>query len=131
MKLATLAFAVGMAAIPAHAELLVAGQRIALPPARHDHAFAEPTRFIIAREPRELIRSICRADAIGCASPALEAGQLQCFAGGQCLEPITARQAGWCFIYLRNDLPAALDAAAIRHETGHCNGWSPNHEGAR
>lgn len=95
---------------------------IVLPPAKYDHTPAVPPayQFITA-----------------------EAMQLICFRDGPLVYSCTRRnRLGWCDEYLpditdpnwpefRDKKMDEDDVAMLkRHEDGHCNGWSANHEGA-
>lgn len=102
---------VSIAAVSAFVAVIASAQeRIAtLPPARFDHAYTGTTT--VKQVPPREARATCThlgAPADGCS--------------------YVVRGTGTCNIIIPNDLTAFERERFIRHEVGHCNGWSARHE---
>jgi hypothetical protein len=113
------------AVTPAHVAVIAPGKNLigygkpfdAIPPLEYDRPYTGTlvtTRVGSQAEVRELCPKTPFV-ALGCAF--LWKGQNSCLI--VLADDATIRAAGWD------------PAVVLRHETGHCAGWSPDHEGAR
>jgi hypothetical protein len=95
--------------------LLPVPSRIALPPVEFDHAYTGKLT-VLKEDNYVFIRHVCRdnPDAIACSYRVYDS------VSGETLS---------CLIMLGP--MAHNDPRALRHEIGHCHGWTNAHEGAR
>jgi hypothetical protein len=88
---------------------------VALPPAEYDRPYTG--KLTVLKEPSYVfLRYVCRdtPNAVACSYRTYDS------VSGETIS---------CLIMLGPDVWE--DERVMRHETGHCNGWSANHEGAR